>query len=82
MLQRKERFRALRKRSGKDGQEKGAPLGNMNAVKFGFNIDYGYRLIMTSIEEKFISEGTWSLEKVEEIAKSYRGKPYFFFLYA
>lgn len=59
------------------GNKGGAPpLGNMNAVNFGFNIDYGYRLMMASIEEKLISEGKWSVEKMEEIAKAYRGKPH------
>lgn len=48
----------------------------MNAVKFGFNIDYGYRLMMASIEEKLISEGKWSIEKMEGIARAYRGKPH------
>lgn len=54
----------------------GAPLGNMNAVKFGFNIDYGYRLMMSNIEEMLISEGKWSIEKMEKIVKVYRGKPH------
>lgn len=46
----------------------------MNAVKFGFNIDYGYRLMMASIEEKLISEGRWSIEKMAEMSKAYRKK--------
>lgn len=42
-------------------KKRGAPLGNMNAVKFRFDIDYGYRLMMASIEEKLISKGRWNL---------------------
>lgn len=44
----------------------------MNAVKHGFNIDYGYRLMMVSIEEKLITEGKWSVERMESIAKAYQ----------
>ena len=56
------------------GNNGGAPLGNVNAVKHGFNIDYGYRLMMASIEEKLISEGKWSIEKMERIATEYRDR--------
>lgn len=53
------------------GNKEGAPLGNTNAVEHGFNIDYGYRFMMASIEEKLISEGRWSLEVLQEASKAY-----------
>lgn len=55
-------------------RKRGAPFGNINAVKHVFNIDYSYMLMMASIEEKLLSEGRWSVEKTEEIVKVYRGK--------